>query len=173
MAFAVQNGMLLHQMDVIIGFLNGNLEEDIYMQQPDGYVQEGCEHLVCKLKKPLYSLKQSPRCWNKAFTDFMRSDKFKQSKVDPCIYVQDTSIVAVYVDDLIIATKIEEEMQLVKELLHSQFKMKDTGELYYCLRITIRQDKNEKTVEIQQKQHILKNMGFKIENLCLHQLTQM
>ena len=151
-AFAIQNDMLLHQMDVVTAFLNGNLEEDIYMQQPDGYVKEGSEHLVCKLNKSLYGLKQSPRCWNKAFAEFMKSSKFKQSEADPCIYVRDTSIVAVYVDDLIIATKTEGEMQLVKELLHSQFKMKDMGELHYCLGITIRQDKNEKTVEIQQKQ---------------------
>ena len=155
-AFAIQNDMLLHQMDVVTAFLNGNLEEDIYMQQPDGYVKEGSEHLVCKLNKSLYGLKQSPRCWNKAFAEFMKSSKFKQSEADPCIYVRDTSIVAVYVDDLIIATKTEGEMQLVKELLHSQFKMKDMGELHYCLGITIRQDTNEKTVEIQQKQYILR-----------------
>ena len=76
-AFAVQNNMLLHQMDVVTAFLNGNLEEDIYMQQPDGYVQEDNKHLVCKLKKSLYGLKQSPRCWNKAFTDFYERNSNK------------------------------------------------------------------------------------------------
>ena len=155
-AFAVQNNMLLHQMDVVTAFLNGNLEEDIYMQQPDGYVQEDNKHLVCKLKKSLYGLKQSPRCWNKAFTEFMRSKEFKQSEADPCIYIRGTSIVAVYVDDLIIATKTEGEMQLVKEVLHSRFKMKDMGKLHYCLGITIRQDDTEKKIEIQQKQYILR-----------------
>lgn len=62
LALAVQNDMLLHQMDVVTAFLNGTLEEEIYMQQPDGYIQQGKEHLVCKLKKFLYGLKQSPRC---------------------------------------------------------------------------------------------------------------
>ena len=75
-AFAVQHDMLLHQMDVVTAFLNGTLEDEIFMQQPDGYVKEGSEHLVCKLKKSLYGLKQSPRCWNKAFTDFMKSSGF-------------------------------------------------------------------------------------------------
>ena len=158
-AFAVQNGMLLHQMDVVTAFLNGTLEEDIFMQQPDGYVKEGSEHLVCKLKKSLYGLKQSPRCWNKAFTDFMKSKEFTQSEADPCIYVRNIDapcIVAVYVDDLIIATKTEKDMQQVKKLLQSQFKMKDMGELHYCLGITIKQDKADKTVEIQQKQYIMR-----------------
>ena len=158
-AFAVQNGMLLHQMDVVTAFLNCTLEEDIFMQQTDGYVKEGSVHLVCKLKKSLYGLKQSPRCWNKAFTDFMKSKEFTQSEADPCIYVRNIDapcIVAVYVDDLIIATKTEKDMQQVKKLLQSQFKMKDMGELHYCLGITIKQDKADKTVEIQQKQYIMR-----------------
>ena len=86
----------------------------------------------------------------------MRSKEFKQSEADPCIYIRGTSIVAVYVDDLIIATKTEGEMQLVKEVLHSRFKMKDMGKLHYCLGITIRQDDTEKKIEIQQKQYILR-----------------
>jgi len=53
-------------MDVVTAFLNG-LEEEIYMEQPDGYIQPGQEHLVCKLQKSLYGLKQSPRCWLTAF----------------------------------------------------------------------------------------------------------
>ncbi len=61
LALAVQNDMLIHQMDVVTAFLNGNLDEEIYMQQPDGYIKPGEEHLVCKLKKSLYGLKQSPR----------------------------------------------------------------------------------------------------------------
>ena len=104
-------------MDVVTAFLNGALDEDIYMQQPDGYIQQGKEHLFCKLKKSLYGLKQSPRCWNKALTEFLKSIKFIWSSADHCIYVRDDnslSIVAVYVDDLIIATKTEQEMQEVK-----------------------------------------------------------
>ena len=160
LAFSIQHDMLLHQMDVVTAFLNGTLDKDIYMAQPEGYVQQGKEHLVCKLKKSLYGLKQSPRCWNQAFTDFMESIGFKQSKADPCIYVRDTDItpciIAVYVDDLIIAAKTEGEMHQLKQLLQSQFKMKDMGELHYCLGITIRQDKTRKSVQLQQKQYIQK-----------------
>ena len=64
LAFAVQNKMLIHQMDVVTAFLNGTLEEEIYMEQPPGYVREEREQLVCKMKKSLYGLKQSSRCSN-------------------------------------------------------------------------------------------------------------
>ena len=165
LAFDVQNDMLLHQMDVVTAFLNGTLEEDIYMEQPDGYVEQGKEDLVCKLRKSLYGLKQSPRCWNKAFTEFMKSIGFNQGTADPCIYVRDTCIVAVYVDDLIIATKTLEEMQEVKQLLSSQFQMKDMGKLHYCLGITIEQDKAEKSIRLHQKQYLLKMLKkFKLED---------
>ena len=136
LALAAQYGLVLHQMDVVTAFLNGDLDETIYMQQPDGYVQKGKEQLVCKLNKSLYGLKQSPRCWNKVFAEFMRSFGFNQSAADPCIYIRDgnsISVVAVYADDLIIATKTVEEIETLKQLLQSQFKMKDIGESHSCL----------------------------------------
>ena len=98
LAIAIQNDMLIHQMDVVTAFLNGKLDEDIYMQQPDGYIEPGREHLVCKLK---------------AFREHMESIRFKRSAADPCVYIPtaDTmTIVAVYVDDLIVIAKTAEEM---------------------------------------------------------------
>ena len=88
LAFAVQHNMLIHQMDVVAAFLNGNLQEDLYMQQPNGYVQAGNEQLVCKLKKSLYGLKQSKRCWNIVFNDYLKSIDFEQSTADPCVYIK-------------------------------------------------------------------------------------
>ena len=111
LAFAVQNSMLIHQMDVVTAFLNGKLDEEIYMAQPDGYVEAGKEHLVCKLKKSVYGLKQSPWCWNRAFSEYLESIGFEQSAADPCVYIRSTepiTIIAVYVDDLILITKPEE-----------------------------------------------------------------
>ena len=158
LAFAVQNDMLIHQMDVVTAFLNGELKEEIYMQQPDGYLQPGKEELVCKLKKSLYGLKQSPRCWNTTFEVFVKSIKFESSAADPCIYVRGTNqvnIVAVYVRDLIVATTTPEEMLEVKEMLKACYKMKDMGELHYCLGISIDQNKEERSIWIHQKQYIL------------------
>ena len=68
LSFAVQNNLLIDQMDVTTAFLNGYLDEEIYMEQPPGHAEKGKENLVCKLKRSLYGLKQSPRCWNQRFT---------------------------------------------------------------------------------------------------------
>jgi hypothetical protein len=158
LAFSVQNDMLIHQMDVVTAFLNGNLKEEIYMEQPPGYLQPGRENLVCKLKKSLYGLKQSPRCWNNAFRQHMESIRFQQSSADPCVFIQteDTSvtIVAVYVDDLIIITKTPAKMEQVKINLAAKFKMKDLGPLHYCLGITIDQDNERKCLWLHQRQYI-------------------
>ena len=88
LSFAVQNNLHVHQMGVVTAFLNGHLEEEIYMEQPEGYIKPGQEHLVCKLKKSIYGLKQSPHCWRKAFTEFMKDIGFKQSTSDPCVIVR-------------------------------------------------------------------------------------
>ncbi|PIK49150.1 polyprotein [Apostichopus japonicus] len=64
LALSVQNDLKVHQMDVTTAFLNGKLNEEVFMKQPDGFVVQGKEHLVCKLKRSIYGLKQSPRCWN-------------------------------------------------------------------------------------------------------------
>jgi len=88
LAFAVQRKMMIHQMDVVAAFLHGDLEEDIYMEQPEGYVVPEKEDMVCKLKKSLYGLKQSPRCWNRAFRESMKSLNFTQSQADPCIFIR-------------------------------------------------------------------------------------
>lgn len=150
--------MLIHQMDVVTAFLNGKLEEEIYMEQPEGYIQPGQENLVCKLQKSLYGLKKSPRCWNTAFREYMELIHFSQSTADPCIYIKaaDTlAIVAVYVDDLILMTSTADEMQQIKNSLASQFQMKDMGMLHYCLGINIEQDEANQCLWIHQKQYIL------------------
>ena len=158
-ATAVENDMHIHQMDVVTAFLHGELDEEIYMKQPDGYVQDGQEHLVCKLEKSLYGLKQAPRCWNKVFTKYMESIGFRQSTADPCVFIRsgDTlDVIAVYVDDLIVISKTEEEIQRLKNDLASRFKMTDLGRLHYCLGITVEYDENNKIVWMHQKQYILK-----------------
>ena len=150
--------MLIHQMDVVTAFLNGHLKEEIFMEQPPGYVKAGKENLVCKLKKSLYGLKQSSRCWNVAFCEYMETSNFRESAVDPCVFVRaegtSVTIIAVYVDDLIIITKTLKKMEEVKGGLATQFKMKDLGELHYCLGISIEQSQESKCLWLHQKQYI-------------------
>ncbi len=96
----------IHQMDVKTAFLNGELEEDIYMDQPQGFVQDGKEHLVCKLKKSLYGLQQSRRAWYQCIDMFFTHEGYSRSQADHSLYIKQTSenllIVIIYVDDLII-----------------------------------------------------------------------
>ena len=121
LAFAVERKMQIHQMDVVSAFLNGELREEIYMQQPPGYIQSGKEELVCKLKKSIYGLKQSPRCWNERFCEHLKSLGFKESGADPCVFIRENSkkkleVIAVYVDDLIAET--------LEEIGHSLIPLK-------------------------------------------------
>ena len=162
LAVAVKKGMLIHQMDVVTAFLNGNLDEEIYMEQPEGYVELGKEDMVCKLKKSLYGLKQSPRCWNQTFRELMESLNFQQSHADPCIFIKRSepsdadklTVIAICVDDLIIIATTEGEMNQIKSNLSKHFKMKDLGSLHFCLGVNIEQ--TEEGLTLSQKQYIEK-----------------
>lgn len=104
------------------------------MRQPEGFKVKGKEHLVCKLKRSIYGLKQSPRCWNDALHGQLKKMDFKQLESDPCIYIKssggDIFITAVYVDDIIVACKstslIEDFMKAISKI----FKIKKIWENY-------------------------------------------
>ena len=111
-ALLIQCGLELHRVDVHTAFLNGILQEEVYMKQPIGYEKEGEEHLVCRLKKRIYGLKQSSRCWNAALDSHLRKMGFSQLNSDPCIYTSggdDPFYIGVYVDNLILAGKDKDE----------------------------------------------------------------
>jgi len=90
-------------MDNSTAFLNGKMKEDIYMLQPEGYIQEGNENMVCKLNKSIYVLKQASRCWRDTLDKFLKESKYKQYTTDSCIYIKRVggqyTYIAVYVDD--------------------------------------------------------------------------
>ena len=93
----------VEQMDVKTAFLHGDLEEEIYMEQPEGFQAPGKEDLVCRLKKSLYGLKQAPRQWYKKFESFMTEHKFMKTESDHCVFVKkyetkDFLILLLYVD---------------------------------------------------------------------------
>lgn len=143
MALSVQHGLQVHQMDVTCAFLNGELQEDVYMAQPEGYPSKTNEHLVCKLKRSIYGLKQAPRCWNNSLDNFLRKMNFSKSPSEPCVYVKvdhdDMFIVAVYVDDIILACRVASRINYVKSCLMEQYKMTDFGKLEYFLGVKISQ----------------------------------
>jgi hypothetical protein len=111
----------LKQLDVKTALLHGELEEDIYMEQPKGFIILGKENLVCKLQKSLYGLKQSPRQWYNRFDTFMLSQGFKRPDYDSCVYLKlandSTIYLLLYVDDMLITAKSMTEIQKTKEAI--------------------------------------------------------
>jgi hypothetical protein len=121
LALAALEDMEIHQMDVKIAFFNGEPKEEIYMEQPQGFVHQGGEHLLCKLHKSLYGLKQSPRAWNQKLDAFFKSIEFMNSEADPSMYVALVGdvkfFIMVYVDDLILVCNDQNKLlQIKKEL---------------------------------------------------------
>ena len=150
-ALAVQNGFKLHQMDVTTAFLNGELKEKVFMKQPEGYVVKGMEGLVCKLKKSIYGLKQSPRCWNSALNDYLKQTGFVEAARDPCLYMASEGemfLIAIYVDDILLAGKSMKRMNTVKQALSQKFLVKDMGEFNYFLGVKVVQDHSAGSVWI-------------------------
>jgi len=105
-AMVVTKGWSLHPMDVMNVFLHGDLQEQVYMEQPLGYVDQTHLNLVCKLKKVLYGLKQAPRAWLNKIGRYLVTSGFQTSNADFLLYVKKTNrgivVIVIYVDDLII-----------------------------------------------------------------------
>ncbi len=148
------------QLDIKTAFLNGDLEEEIYMVQPERYQVEGKTHLVCKLKKALYGLKQAPRQWHKKLHKFLIQLGFKQCHKEQCIYVftdkKTNTIIylAVYVDDIVIAGKNKQTMNKIKMQIQEKFEVSDKGELTYLLGIKIDRDRSTKTLRMNQAKFV-------------------
>ena len=122
----------LEQLDVKTTFLHGDLEEEIYMQQPQGYEVKGKENLVCRLKKTLYGLKQAPRQWYLKFDKSMTEQGYSRchSKHFVCFKRLDNGryiILILYVDDMLIVGSNKQDINVLKIKLSKSFAMKDLG----------------------------------------------
>ncbi|KAL5826235.1 hypothetical protein ACOSQ4_018032 [Xanthoceras sorbifolium] len=150
----------LEQLDVKTAFLHGDLEEEIYMRQPEGFKEAGKENLVCRLKKSLYGLKQAPRQWYKKFDSFMSSSGFTRCQADHCCYIKrfDNSfiILLLYVDDMLVAGSDMQEIMNLKRELSKQFAMKDLGAAKQILGMRIKRDTKSETLLLSQAEYIKK-----------------
>ena len=161
LALVAQFNMELVQMDVKTTFLHGDLEEEIYITQPDGFKVAGKENWVCKLNKLLYGLKQSLRQWYKRFDQFMIGQNYTRSSFDHCVYfrkLQDGSFIylLLYFDDMLIASRNQGEICILKAQLSKEFKMKDLGEAKKILGMEIVRDRQRGTLCLTQKQYLKK-----------------
>ena len=159
LAIAAAKDYEIHQMDVKTAFLNGDLDEDIYMQQPDGYRAAG-EQATCvwKLNKSLYGLKQAGRAWNKKMDAALVEMYFRPLHSDSCVYVQRQGsavmFVLVYVDDLLLVTNNTVALKAVKSALRSRFDMKDMGEAHFILGVQIRRDRAKRQLFLSQAEYV-------------------
>lgn len=122
-AHAAMNNLLMAQFDIKTAFLNGDLEETVYMEQPEGFLVD--KNKVCLLKRSLYGLKQSPRQWNKKFTDFLKEMNLEVSNHDNCVFFKRKPlvIIAIYVDDGIIFSESKTEIDKILNQLKDRFEV--------------------------------------------------
>ena len=124
------------------------------MKQPEDYAIQGKETLVCKLKKSLYGLKQSPRCWNEALDKQLKNMGFEHANSDPCVYTAsggEVFLIAVYIDDIILAGRSDKHMKEVKDEIVEKFTVKDLGELHHFFGVYVMQDKESNSIWIGQE----------------------
>jgi Reverse transcriptase (RNA-dependent DNA polymerase) len=142
---AVNLGWDLCQLDVKNAFLHGDLKEEVFMEIPPGFANEQLRDKVCRLKRSLYGLKQSPRAWFERFSMTMKRLGYRQSDVDHTMFIQrkdeKNCILIVYVDDIVLTGNDLVEMKRLKASLAKEFKMKDLGELCYFLGIEVARSK--------------------------------
>ena len=154
MSLAVEKDLDIHQMDAVGAFPQGELqEENIFMEQPEGFKQGT---MVCKLRKALYELKQAGRIWNTKFDKCLKEFGFKASDVDPCVYylrhADKLIVITLWVDDLLILSNDPGFTTIVKNYPNENFKMKDLGEASSCLDIRITRDRKNDLLWLDQEQ---------------------
>jgi hypothetical protein len=138
--------------------LHGDLEEEIYMKHPRGFVLRGKKYLVCKLKISLYGLKKSPRMWDQNFDTYILSLGFVRSKYDHCIYSKEEDgnfiYVALYVDDMFLIGNSMDAIKEVKKKLSSKFDMKDLSALKFIMGMEIKRDKEARNIWLNHTNYI-------------------
>ncbi|KAL4284533.1 hypothetical protein GQ457_16G014010 [Hibiscus cannabinus] len=143
-AVAAQNKWKIYQMDVKSAFLNGYLEEEVYIEQPPGYIKQGHEDKVYCLKKALYRLKQAPRAWNTRIDEYFQKNGFIKSPYEHTLYTKknedgDIMIVCLYVDGMIFTGNNLGMFHDFKKAMTKEFEMTDIGEMSYFLGVEVKQ----------------------------------
>ena len=157
LAIAAHYDYEIWQMDVKTAFLNGNLTEEVYMTQPEGFTSGGGSK-VCKLQRSIYGLKQASRSWNIRFDETIKELGFSQNLDEPCVYKKTNGSAVVflvlYVDDILLIGKNVSVLQSVKFWLSKNFSMKDLGEETYILGIKIYRDRTKRLLGLSQSTYI-------------------
>nr|GEX66961.1 retrovirus-related Pol polyprotein from transposon TNT 1-94 [Tanacetum cinerariifolium] len=160
LAYAAHKNMVVYQMDVKTAFLNGNLREEVYVSQPDGFVDQDNPNNVYKLKKALYGLKQASRTWYDMLSSFLTSQDFSKGSVDPTLFNRrngnDLLLVQIYVNDIIFASSTLELCDIFANLMCLKFMMSMMGKISFFLGLQILQ--SLKGIFINQSKYALESL---------------
>ncbi|KAK8916713.1 hypothetical protein KSP39_PZI022778 [Platanthera zijinensis] len=159
LAVAAQARLEVHQLDVKSAFLNGSIEEEVYVHQPEGFKKKGEEEKVYKLNKALYGLKQAPRAWNQKIDTYLTTNGYNRSQNDPALYIKRFTpshflILCLYVDDLIFIGSTQEIVKEFKQTMKKEYEMSDLGLMKFFLGFQINQ--KPRRIFINQKSYIEK-----------------
>ena len=162
----------LHQVDVVGAYLQGDLDEEIYMEVPEGVKEKGKEGWYWKLTKALYGLKQAGHQWKKKLNEIMGKLSLKKSQADDCLYIHHEDgvvalLVLAYVDDMAVAGKNLVHVREFKKNIARHVEITDLGELHYILGIQIKRDCTARTISLNQTAYIrdvLERFGMENSN---------
>lgn len=168
LATSVVKGMYIHQLDVVTAYVQGDLNEDIYMIQPETFQDQNNLEKVCKLNRPLYGLKQAGREWYKKLNNCLLEIGFRNTAINPCTYADSDktrdTIILVYVDDLLIASADLSNIENIKIKLKQNFKMKDLGNVRDVLGMRVERKGDVGNIKLTQRlyiENVLKRFGMK------------
>ncbi|GJV59559.1 retrovirus-related pol polyprotein from transposon TNT 1-94 [Tanacetum coccineum] len=169
LTYAAHMNMIVYQMDVKTTFLNGIMREEVYVSQPDGFVDQDNPNHVYKLKKALYGLKQAPRAWYDLLSKFLLSQKFSKGTVDPTLFIRrqdkDILLVQIYVDDIIFTSTTPKLCDQFSKIMCSKFKMSMMGKIsFFFLELQISQSPSG--IFLNQSKYALESLKKMVWNLA-------
>nr|GEX89679.1 retrovirus-related Pol polyprotein from transposon TNT 1-94 [Tanacetum cinerariifolium] len=160
LAYAAHKNMVVYQMDMKTAYFNGNLQEEVYVSQPDGFVDPDNPNYVYMLKKALYGLKQAPCAWYDMLSSFLISQDFFKGSVDPTLFIRkndnDLLLVQIYVDDILFAASTRELCDIFSKIMCSKFKMSMMDKISFFLGLQISQ--NPRGIFINQSKYALESL---------------
>ena len=155
LALAASQDLEIHQLDIKTAFLNGELEEDVWIQQPPGY--DNGNGMACHLHKSLYGLKQAPRAWHAKLKEELEAMDFRPSAADPALFVKDGQppiYLLTYVDDILIVTKDSSALADTKTKITTAFEARDLGAATCFLGMDIQRDRTARIITLTQSRII-------------------
>lgn len=158
LAVAVQKKLYVHQMDVVAAYVQGELQEEVYMKQPEMFEAPNEQDKVCRLRKPLYGLKQAGRAWYTKLNTYLSKIGLQKTDIDPCVYTSgvdsEDRVIVIYVDDLLIATSSLEKLKYIKDKLMKKFKIRDLGPVSNILGINVTREGAIGSIKLTQTKYI-------------------